>query len=81
MSAWAAAAGTSTTTTGRTATTPSASWTGAGSGWWSGSLTPFFNYGLNKGLYTNDHYLNSVMAGWEFGPGDYTAHSWGAVGF
>lgn len=51
------------------------------SGWWSGSLTPFFNYGLNKGLYTNDHYLNSVMAGWEFGPGDYTAHSWGAVGF
>ncbi|MFC9915433.1 hypothetical protein [Streptomyces sp. NPDC059862] len=52
------------------------------SGWWSGSsLTPFFNYDLNRGFYTNDHYLNSVMAGWEFGPGDYTAHSWGAVGF
>jgi hypothetical protein len=48
------------------------------SGWWSGSLTPFFKYGLNRGFYTNDHYLDSVMAGWEFEPGDYTAHSWGA---
>jgi hypothetical protein len=51
------------------------------SGWWSGSLTPFFNYGINRGYYTNDYYLNSVMAGWEFGPGDYTAHSWGVAGF
>jgi hypothetical protein len=51
------------------------------SGWWSGSLTPFFNYGISRGMYTNDHYLNSIMAGWEFGPGDYTAHSWGTAGF
>lgn len=41
---------------------------------------PVLHYGLNRGLYTNDHYLNSVMADREFGPGEYTAHSWGAVG-
>jgi hypothetical protein len=49
----------------------------ANSGWFSGSLTPFFNHGW----YTGDQYLNSVMAGWEFGKGSYTASSWGAVGF
>lgn len=53
----------------------------ANSGWWSGSLTPFFNHGIANGWYTGDQYLNSVMAGWEFGHGEYTATSWGAVGF
>ncbi|MFG2802409.1 GH12 family glycosyl hydrolase domain-containing protein [Streptomyces pseudovenezuelae] len=51
------------------------------SGWWSGSLTPFFNWGVNRGYYTNDQYLNSIMAGWEFGPGNYSASSWGVAGF
>lgn len=51
------------------------------SGWWSGSLTPFFNWGINRGYYSNDQYLNSIMAGWEFGPGNYTASSWGVAGF
>ncbi|KFZ18669.1 hypothetical protein V501_01086 [Pseudogymnoascus sp. VKM F-4519 (FW-2642)] len=53
----------------------------ANSGWFSGSLTPFFNHGISHGWYTGDQYLNSVMAGWEFGKGSYTASSWGAVGF
>jgi hypothetical protein len=51
------------------------------SGWFSDSLTPFFNYGISRGLYSNDQYLNSIMAGWEFGPGNYTAVSWGTAGF
>jgi hypothetical protein len=53
----------------------------ANSGWWSGSLSPFFNYGISKGWYTNSQYLNSIMAGWEFGKGSYTATSWGVSGF
>jgi hypothetical protein len=53
----------------------------ANSGWWSGSLTPFFNYGISHGWYTSSQYLNSVMAGWEFGKGSYTAYSWGVAGF
>jgi hypothetical protein len=51
------------------------------SGWWSGSLSPFLNWGVSNGYYTSSQYLNSVMAGWEYGPGTYTATSWGAVGF
>ncbi|KAJ6098160.1 hypothetical protein N7499_002534 [Penicillium canescens] len=51
------------------------------SGWFSGSLTPFFQHGISNGWYSGDDYLTSVMAGWEFGKGDYTASSWGAVGF
>lgn len=50
-------------------------------GWFSGSLWPFFNHGISNGWYTSDQYLNSVMGGWEFGRGNYTAESWGAVGF
>ena len=53
----------------------------ANSGWWSGSLWPFFNHGISNGWYTSEQYLNSVMGGWEFGRGNYTAVSWGAVGF
>lgn len=53
----------------------------ANSGWFSGSLWPFFNHGISNGWYTADQYLNSVMGGWEFGKGNYTALSWGAVGF
>ena len=51
------------------------------SGWWSGSLSPFLNWGVSNGYYSSSQYLNSVMAGWEYGPGTYTATSWGAVGF
>ncbi|KAF4160324.1 hypothetical protein CNMCM6069_008674 [Aspergillus lentulus] len=51
------------------------------SGWFSGSLTPFFEHGIANGWYSSEDYLTSVMAGWEFGPGKYTATSWGAVGF
>ncbi len=53
----------------------------AKTGWWSGSLSPFFNYGISKGWYSSSQYLNSVMAGWEFGKGSYTATSWGVSGF
>lgn len=53
----------------------------ANTGSWSGSLSPFFNYGISKGWYTSSQYLNSVMAGWEFGNGSYTATSWGVSGF
>jgi hypothetical protein len=53
----------------------------ANSGWWAGSLSPFFDHGIQNGWFTGDQYLNSVMAGWEFGKGSYTATSWGAVGF
>jgi len=53
----------------------------ANSGWWSGPLTPFFNHGIANGWYTGEQYLNSVMAGWEFGYGNYWATSWGAEGF
>jgi hypothetical protein len=53
----------------------------ANSGWWSGSLSPFFNYGISKGWYSSSQYLNSVMAGWEFGHGSYQATSWGVAGF
>ena len=49
-------------------------------GWFSGSLTPFFNYGVSHGWYTDADYLTSVMAGWEFGNGSYTATSWGTSG-
>ncbi|OGE54658.1 hypothetical protein PENARI_c005G01163 [Penicillium arizonense] len=51
------------------------------SGWFSGSLTPFFQHGISNGWYSGDDYLTSVMAGWKFGKGDYTASSWGAIGF
>jgi hypothetical protein len=51
------------------------------SDWFSGSLTPIFEHGIINGWYSGDDYLSSVMAGWEFGKGDYTASSWGAVGF
>lgn len=53
----------------------------ANSGWWSGSLSPFFDYGIAKNWYSSSQYLNSVMAGWEFGKGNYTAYSWGVAGF
>ncbi|MDX6392918.1 MAG: hypothetical protein QOJ73_3981 [Streptosporangiaceae bacterium] len=53
----------------------------ASPGWFSGSLTPFFSYGESHGWYPSSDYLNSVMAGWEFGHGSYTAHSWGVSGF
>jgi hypothetical protein len=53
----------------------------ANTGSWSGSLSPFFNYGTSKGWYSNSQYLNSVMAGWEFGKGSYKATSWGVSGF
>lgn len=49
-------------------------------GWFSGSLTPFFNYGISNGWYNNNDYLTSVMAGWEFGKGNYSASSWGVAG-
>jgi hypothetical protein len=51
------------------------------SGWFSGSLWPFFNRGISNGWYTSEQYLNTVMGGWESGRGNYTAVSWGAVGF
>ena len=41
----------------------------ANPGWFSGSLTPFFNDGVSRGWYNNNDYLTSVMAGWEFGKG------------
>ncbi|KAL5363149.1 concanavalin A-like lectin/glucanase domain-containing protein [Aspergillus floccosus] len=50
-------------------------------GWFSGSLMPFFQHGMSNGWYSGDHYLTSVMAGWEFNRGNYEATSWGAVGF
>ena len=53
----------------------------ANPGWFSGSLTPFFNYGENHGWYSSGDYLTSIMAGWEFGHGSYTATSWGVAGF
>ncbi len=53
----------------------------ANRGSFSGSLSPFFNYGIGKGWYSNSQYLNSVMAGWEFGKGSYRASSWGVSGF
>ena len=53
----------------------------ANSGSFSGQLTDFFNHGISNGWYTSSQYLNSVMAGWEFGKGSYTATSWGATGF
>jgi len=52
----------------------------ANPGWFSGSLTPFFNYGVAHGWYNNNDYLTSVMAGWEFGRGSYDAVSWGVAG-
>ncbi|HET9173001.1 MAG TPA: hypothetical protein VFN97_26475 [Actinospica sp.] len=52
----------------------------ANPGWFSGSLTPFFNYGEGQGWYNSNDYLTSVMAGWEFGHGSYTATSWGVAG-
>ncbi|KUL81350.1 hypothetical protein ZTR_09734 [Talaromyces verruculosus] len=51
------------------------------SGWFSGSLSPFFEHGISNGWYSGDDYLTSVMAGWEFQQGEYTASSWGAGGF
>ncbi len=51
------------------------------SGWFAGSLSPFFDHGIENGWFTEDQYLNSVMAGWEFGHGYYFAEEWGAVGF
>jgi hypothetical protein len=53
----------------------------ANSGWWAGSLSPFFDHGIQNGWFTGDQYFNSVMAGWKFGKGSYTATSWGDVGF
>jgi hypothetical protein len=53
----------------------------ANTGSWSGSLSPFFDYGISKGWYSSSQYLNSVMAGWEFGKGSYKATSWGMSGF
>ena len=53
----------------------------ANPGWFSGSLTPFFGYGESHGWYTSSQDLNSIMAGWEFGHGSYTASSWGVAGF
>jgi hypothetical protein len=50
-------------------------------GYWSGSLSPFFNYGISNGWYSKNDYLISVMAGWEFGKGSYTATTWEAKGF
>lgn len=50
------------------------------SGTFNGSLTPFFNYGTSHGWYGNNDYLTSVMAGWEFGHGTYSASSWGVSG-
>jgi hypothetical protein len=52
----------------------------ANPGWFSGSLTPFFNYGISHAWYTGNDYLTSVMAGWEFGHGSYSASSWGVAG-
>ena len=52
----------------------------ANPGWFSGSLTPFFNYGVSHGWYSNNDYLTSVMAGWEFGHGSYSSSSWGVAG-
>lgn len=52
----------------------------ANPGWFSGSLTPFFTYGESAGWYTSSDYLTSVMAGWEFGHGSYSATSWGTAG-
>lgn len=52
----------------------------ANSGWFSGSLTPIFDYGVSHGWYSNNDYLTSVMAGWEFGHGSYSASSWGVSG-
>jgi hypothetical protein len=51
------------------------------SGWWSGSLSPFFNHGIANGWYSSNDYLTSIQAGWEFGHGSYTASSWGVSGF
>jgi hypothetical protein len=51
------------------------------SGWFSGSLSPFFEHGISNGWYSGEDYLTSVMAGWEFQQGEYSASSWGAVGF
>ncbi|MCC3764493.1 hypothetical protein K3N28_15625 [Glycomyces sp. TRM65418] len=53
----------------------------ANSGWWSGSLSPFFNHGIANGWYSGNDYLNSIQAGWEFGHGNYSASSWGVAGF
>ena len=50
------------------------------SGTFNGSLTPFFNYGTSHGWYSSNDYLTSVMAGWEFGHGSYSASSWGVSG-
>jgi Glycosyl hydrolase family 12 len=53
----------------------------ANSGWWSSSLSPFFNHGISNGWYSSNDYLTSIQAGWEFGQGSYTASSWGVAGF
>jgi hypothetical protein len=50
-------------------------------GWYSGNLTNFFTYAIGKGQFTSSQYLNSVMAGWEFGYGSFTAYSWGNSNF